>query len=128
MSSTKSVLVTSSDFARAIQEVNPAYTHSETHVLSNFLPMGYLPCGQSHDSVIDSALDMIHVLFTSSVTRVQSLLLYGPRGCGKTALAVHLASMGKFSFIKIVTAASLMGMHEGRKVDMLQQTFSDAYK
>ena len=68
------------------------------------------------------------MLFTSSVARVQSLLLYGPRGSGKTAMAVHLALMGKFSFVKILTAASLMGMHEVRKVEVLQQAFNDAYK
>ena len=124
----ESVLVTSSDFTRAIREINPAYTHSETHVLSQYLPPIYLPCGESHDSVIDSALDTIHVLLTSSVTRLQSLLLYGPRGSGKTAMAVRLATMGKFSFVKILTASSLMGLHEVRKVDLLQQAFRDAYK
>lgn len=126
--STKSVIVTSTDFIRAIKDINPAYTHSETHVLSKFLPLGYLPCGESHDSVIDSALDMIHVLLTSSVTRVQSLLLYGPRGSGKTTLAAHLAMMGKFSFVKILTASSLVGMRETTKIDVLLQTFNDAYK
>lgn len=122
------MLVTAVDFSRAIREINPAYTHSESHVLSNFLPLGYLPCGESHDLVIDSSLDMIHVLLGGSVTRTQSLLLYGPRGTGKTTLAAHLAVMGRFSYVKILTAASLVGMHDAMKVDMLYQTFSDAYK
>ena len=124
----RSVLVTAVDFSRAIREINPAYTHSESHVLSNFLPLGYLPCGEAHDSVIDSALDMIHILLSSSMTRSQSLLLYGPRGSGKTALAAHLAMMGRFSYVKILTAASLVGMNDAVKLDVLYQTFSDAYK
>ena len=78
------VVVTSMDFSRAIKEIHPAYTHSEIHVLDNFLPLGFLPCGESHDAIIDSGLDMIHVLLSSTVTCTQSLLLYGPRGCAKT--------------------------------------------
>ena len=36
------VVVTFMDFSRAIKEIDPAYTHSETHVLDNFLPLGFL--------------------------------------------------------------------------------------
>lgn len=126
--SKESVLITSSDFVRAIKDVNPAYTQSESDLLSKFLPLGYLPCGESHDAVLESALDMIHLLLTSSITRTQSLLLYGPRGSGKTTLAAHLAMMGKFSFIRILTAASLVGLRDGLKIDAMFQAFSDAYK
>ena len=111
-----------------MKDINPAYTHSESQLVSKFLPLGYLPCGESHDAVLDSALDMIHLLLTSSVTRTQSLLLYGPRGSGKTTLAAHLAMMGQFSFIKILTAASLVGLREGMKIDVMFQAFNDAYK
>ena len=126
--SKESVLVSSSDFVRAIKDVSPAYTQSESDLLSKFLPLGYLPCGESHEAVLDSALDMIHLLLTSSITRTQSLLLYGPRGSGKTTMAAHLAMMGKFSFIRILTAASLVGLRDGLKIDAMFQAFSDAYK
>ena len=127
-SNPKSVVVTSSDFSRAIREINPAYTHSETHILTNFLPLGYLSCGEAHASVIDAVLDTIHVLVTSSATRLRTVLLHGPRGSGKTTLAAHLAMMGKFSFVKILTASSLVGVHDAMKVDILYQTFNDAFK
>lgn len=123
-----SVLVTQSDFVHAILSASPAYTQSQTQVLASFLPLGYLPCGESHDLVIDSALDMMHVFMTSASSMFQSLLLYGPRGSGKTTLAVHLATMGKFSFVKIVTPSSLVGMQASLKVDFLRQVFEDAYR
>ncbi len=123
-----SVLVTSADFQRAIVSVVPAYTQSEIQVISYYLPQGYLPCGDAHASIIDESLDLIHMLKRSSTTRLQSLLLYGPRGSGKTAIAAHLAMIGKFSFVKVLTASALMGRHEVVKIDMLHQTFSDAYK
>lgn len=123
-----SVIVTSADFQHAIQSVVPAYTHSETQVVSYYLPQGYLPCGDAHDAIIDESLDLIHALKQSSTTRIQSLLLYGPRGSGKTAIAAHLAMIGKFSYVKIISASSLVGRHDIVKVDILHQSFNDAYK
>ena len=122
------VLVTAHDFQKAILAINPAYTHSEAHVVSNYLPLGYLPCGDAHDSVIDESIELIHTLKQSTTARIQTLLLYGPRGSGKTALAAHLAMMGKFSFVKIFMASELVGRPDIVKVDLLHQTFNDAFK
>lgn len=123
-----SVLVNARDFQDAILAINPAYTHSEAHVVSSYLPLGYLPCGDAHDAVIDESLELIHTLKQSGTARTQTLLLYGPRGSGKTALAAHLAMMGKFSFVKIFTASELVGRPDIIKVDLLHQTFNDAFK
>lgn len=124
----RSVLVNARDFQNAILVINPAYTHSEAHVVSSYLPLGYLPCGDAHDAVIDESLELIHTLKHSGTARMQTLLLYGPRGSGKTALAAHLAMMGKFSFVKIFTASELVGRPDIIKVDLLHQTFNDAFK
>ena len=122
------IVVVAADFQRAINHVVPAYTHSETQVTSYYLPQGYLPCGDTHAAVIDESLDLIHTLKQSSTTRLQTLLLYGPRGSGKTAIAVHLGMIGKFSYVKIITASDLVGRHDMIKMDMLHQSFNDAYK
>ena len=122
------VLVQAFDFQRAIHEIDPAYTHSEDHVVSKYLPFGYLPCGEGHDAIIDEALEVIHTLKQSSMTRMQSVLLYGPRGSGKTALAAHLSVMGKFPLVKILTASELVGRPDPVKVDILYQIFSEAFK
>ena len=123
-----SVLVTSQDFSRAIASISPAYTQSKSEVSANFMPLGYLPCGEAHNLVMDSALDVVHVFLASPVTSVQSLLLYGPRGSGKTTLAVHLATMGKFSFVKVVTASLLTRRHDSLKADAMHEIFEEAYK
>jgi len=127
-SSGKKVQVTSQDFSRALASLSPAYTQSKAEVHSSFMPLGYLSCGESHQAVIESALDMMHIFFTSAATSVQSLLLYGPRGSGKSTLAVHLATMGKFSFVKILTPASLTRKHSAAKADVISDVFDDAVK
>ncbi len=122
------IVVTSKDFSRAISSLTPAYTQSKEHLFTNFMPLGYLSCGEAHRQVIESVLDMMHVFITSPVTPMQSLLLYGPRGSGKTTLAVHLATMRKFSFVKIVTASLLARKHVSLKSDAIGEIFEDAYK
>lgn len=122
------VLVSDADFQRAILDVSPAYTHSESHVLSSYLPLGYLPCGISHEVAISSALRLTHTLKQGSTARIQTLLLYGPRGSGKTTLAAHIAVLGKFSYTKILTASSFVSRSDVMKVELLRQTFDDAFR
>ena len=93
----------------------------QNQVSTMYLPHGYLSCGESHDTVARLTLDLLHMLRHSPTSQLQTLLLYGPRGAqpsppiqifriycvymfsgsGKTALAAHLAMVGKFSFIKV---------------------------
>jgi vesicle-fusing ATPase len=55
-------------------------------------------------------------------------LLEGLNGCGKTALAAHLASKSEFSFVKLITPQSFVGYDSGSKVREIKKIFDDAYK
>jgi vesicle-fusing ATPase len=63
----------------------------------------------------------------SSSNYIQTLLLYGPRGSGKTTIAAHLATLGKFSFVKILTASAVVGRSPLQKVDSIRSAFSEAF-
>ena len=64
----------------------------------------------------------------SGNTPVLSVLLHGPQGSGKTALAARLAMDSEFPFIKIVRPVDMVGMNEMQKIQYLQKIFTDAYK
>ena len=103
----------------------------QNQVSSMYLPHGYLSCGESHDTVVRLTLDLLHMLRHSPASQIQTLLLYGPRGVqpsppfqsfriycvfmfsgsGKTALAAHLAMVGKFSFVKVCASLSIVYRH-----------------
>merc|ERR1712137_1416485 len=57
-----------------------------------------------------------------------SILLHGNNGCGKTALAAHLASKSQFPFVKLISPENFVGYSEFGKVAAITKIFEDAYK
>ena len=64
----------------------------------------------------------------SSLTQVSTILLYGPRGSGKTTIACQLAQHSKVPYIKVVSAEDMIGMSEFMKVRYIQGIFNNAYR
>lgn len=52
----------------------------------------------------------------SSRTPLVSILLHGPAGSGKTALAATIAMESEFPFIKLISPDTMVGMTESAKV------------
>lgn len=64
----------------------------------------------------------------SDRTPLVSLLLHGPPGAGKTALAAKIAMDSEFPFIKLISPESMIGMSEIQKVNAIHRVFQDSYK
>jgi vesicle-fusing ATPase len=56
------------------------------------------------------------------------VLLHGPAGSGKTALAATLAMASEFPFIKLISPESMVGFSESAKMGHIGRVFEDAYK
>jgi vesicle-fusing ATPase len=64
----------------------------------------------------------------STRTPLVSVLLHGPAGSGKTALAATLAMASEFPFIKLISPESMVGFSESAKMSHISRVFEDAYK
>jgi SpoVK/Ycf46/Vps4 family AAA+-type ATPase len=56
------------------------------------------------------------------------VLLHGPAGSGKTALAATMALGSNYPFIKLISPESMVGYNEAGKINELNKIFSDSYK
>lgn len=64
----------------------------------------------------------------SERTHLVSVLMHGPAGSGKTALAASIAMKSEFPYIKLISPESMVGFNEAAKVQYLSKVFNDSYK
>lgn len=114
------------DFLGALNEVKPLFGVSE-EVLEDCVEGGIIHYGPQVDKILKNGRDFVEQVRTGT-TRLHSVLLHGPRGSGKTALAAQIALNSQFPFIKMLRAVDMVGMNEIQKIQHLQKAFTDAYK
>ncbi|KAI9737535.1 MAG: transport between ER and Golgi ATPase protein [Cirrosporium novae-zelandiae] len=113
------------DFYNALEEVKPAFGVSEEE-LEKCLHGGIIPFSPFIENILDEGK-----LFVSQVrdsTPLFSVLLHGPPGSGKTALAAKIGIKSEYPFIKLVSPENMVGFSELSKVQALNKIFEDAYK
>lgn len=65
---------------------------------------------------------------TSSRTPLVTVLLEGPAGAGKTALAATLGIESHFPFVKVISPDNMVGYTETAKASAIAKVFDDAYR
>lgn len=115
------------DFLNALDEVKPAFGVSEEE-LSTCIQGGIIHfSGFIRDMLREGSL-FVQQVRQSESTPLVSVLLHGPPGSGKTAMAAKIAQDSEFPFIKLVSPEAMVGYNEMQKVQYLNKTFTDAYK
>nr|OQO31757.1 hypothetical protein B0A51_00659 [Rachicladosporium sp. CCFEE 5018] len=114
------------DFVRALDEVKPLFGVSEED-LSRAVEGGIIKFSPHIDKILETGAEFINQV-KSNTTPLLSVLVHGPRGSGKTALAARIAIDSEFPFIKLVRPMDMIGMNEMQKIQYLQKVFTDAYK
>ncbi|KAF8472794.1 P-loop containing nucleoside triphosphate hydrolase protein [Kalaharituber pfeilii] len=115
------------DFLNALEEVRPAFGVSEEE-LDVCLQGGIIRYSDNISAILQEGNLFVQQVRNSEKTHLVTVLMYGPPGSGKTALAAQIALSSEFPFIKLVSPENMVGFNEMSKVSYLTKVFSDAYK
>lgn len=119
--------VTKEDFERALGDLQPQFGVREDELARAFAG-GIVHTGPEFDRVHSTLHRLVEQVKTSERTSLMSVLLTGPSGSGKSALAAKLALDSGFPFVKRISGESLLNLHEGGKADAIARVFNDAHK
>ncbi|KAH9670888.1 Vesicle-fusing ATPase [Citrus sinensis] len=123
----ESIKVTMDDFLHALYEIVPAFGAS-TDDLERSRLNGMVDCGDRHKHIYQRAMLLVEQVKVSKGSPLVTCLLEGPSGSGKTALAATAGIDSDFPFVKIISAESMIGLHESTKCAQIVKVFEDAYK
>ncbi|KAI5797631.1 P-loop containing nucleoside triphosphate hydrolase protein [Geopyxis carbonaria] len=115
------------DFLQALEEVRPAFGVSEEE-FDQCRTGGIIRFSNNIHSIISEGRLFVEQVRNSEKTPLVSVLMHGPPGSGKTALAATVAMASEFPFIKLVSPEAMVGFNEMSKVNFLTKVFMDAYK
>ncbi|KAI5810245.1 P-loop containing nucleoside triphosphate hydrolase protein [Peziza echinospora] len=115
------------DFLHALEEVRPAFGVNEEE-LDVCLRGGIITYSDNISAILAEGNLFVQQVKNSEKTPLVSILMHGPPGSGKTALAAKIALASEFPFIKLVSPESMVGSNEMGKVTLLTKVFMDAYK
>jgi vesicle-fusing ATPase len=115
------------DFMKALDEVKPAFGVSEEE-LANAIDRGILHYSPYIEHILNDGRSFVNQVRNSATTSLLSVLLHGPPGSGKTALAAAISQASQFPFIKLASAENMVGFSEMAKIQYLNKVFTDAYK
>jgi vesicle-fusing ATPase len=90
--------------------------------------MSYLPTEHRLQDILRSGKLFVEQVRSSSRTPLVSVLLHGPPGSGKTALAATIAQASDYPFIKLISPESMVGFSEAQKVAAINKVFADSGK
>ncbi len=115
------------DFLDALNEVTPAFGVAKEE-LEMVIQNGIIHYDPTIDEILRSGQLFVDQVRTSTRTPLVSLLLHGPPGSGKTALAATIARSSDYPFMKLVSPDDMVGFSESQKVAAISKTFADSYK
>jgi vesicle-fusing ATPase len=119
--------VNHSDFIHALDEIQPAFGVSEDEI-KRCIEHGIINYSDKIDNVLQEGEALARGLGRPEQTTLWSVLLNGPPGSGKTALAAQIALDSGAPFIKMVCPEDVAGYNEAAKIQHILRVFNDAYK
>jgi len=120
-----SVIVNAEDFKMALEETTPMFGVSE-EFLESALSFGIFHYNDHIKNILQTGKELANS-FGEGVHLI-SVLLWGPIGSGKTALAARMALDSGAPFIQKISMNDYLGMTELQRIQSIDRVFRDADK
>ncbi|KAI1328120.1 AAA-domain-containing protein [Xylariaceae sp. FL0255] len=114
------------DLEAALGDIQPAFGVSQEELNSAF-PYGIIEYSTHIRDILSTGQSLVRAVQTSERMNLSSVLIHGPVGSGKTALAAQIGLKSEFPFVKIIRSIDV-GTNESAKIEYIRRAFSDAYK
>lgn len=119
--------VSQNDFMAALKDIKPQFGVDEEDI-TRYIRGGIIDYGETFRHLYKTLQMLINQVKNSDQTPLLSVLLEGPSGTGKTAIAAKIALESGFSYVKVVSPENYVGYTESGKVNAIAKIFDDAYK
>ncbi|KAG9298198.1 hypothetical protein G9A89_002686 [Geosiphon pyriformis] len=123
----ENIKVNRQDFLAALDEIHPAFGVNEEE-LQQCVQNSIIQFTPIIERILLDGQLFIEQVKKSERTSLVSVLLYGPAGSGKTALAATMAMSSEFPFIKLISPETMVGFSESAKMAAINKVFNDSYK
>ncbi|CAL8068039.1 unnamed protein product [Calicophoron daubneyi] len=124
------LVVKRADFMYALEnDVKPAFGTAEEE-LNCYAPRGIMTWGETVSEALNMGKLAVRAVGENDVEtyRPLTVLIEGPPKAGKTALAVEIAKLSGFPFVKICTSHKMIGYTETAKCMAMKKIFDDGAK
>lgn len=120
--------VTKNDFEYGmLNDIKPSFG-ANTEDFETYIAQGIYEYGEPIKNIIEDGQLLIKQTRDGKNISLVSVLLEGPKGSGKTALAADLAVNSAFPFVKFCSPENMIGFSENAKCQAIKKVFDDAYK
>ena len=114
-------------FMQALEEIKPQFG-VDTEEIDILVRNGIINYGPAFTRVWDTCNTFVEQVRSSPNTPLFSVLIEGPKGCGKTAFSAQIGLNSHFPFVKLITPENFVGYSEQGKVNEINKIFNDSYK
>ncbi|KAJ1959179.1 transport between ER and Golgi ATPase protein [Dipsacomyces acuminosporus] len=115
------------DFLNALEEIKPAFGIASEE-FEQCAANGVIEFAPSVRQLLDNVHLFVEQVHQSARSPLVSVLLHGPPGSGKTALASTIATQSTYPFVKLVSPENMIGFTDSQKITAITKIFNDSYK